>query len=143
MPLARYFTFVGSLLLALLFLADWYFPKLVAPPATAGVDKSIIRLQSAHKWPEATVFDTSLLTIVPPPALLIFAVQRPPQPVAQAEAPTQAFAMAIKETPAAGAERLKPARKQPGKRKTRLAHARTPHLASYEIGFRNVVPAGW
>ncbi len=143
MPLARYFTFVGGLLLALLFLADWYFPKLVAPPATAGVDKSIIRLHTAHKWPEATVFDTSLPTIVPPPAPLIFAVQRPPQPVARAEAPTQAFAMAIKEAPAAGAERLKPARKQRGQRKTRFANARTPHLASYETGFRSVMPAGW
>ena len=53
MPLVRYFTVAGSLLLALLFLADWYFPKLVAPPATAGVDKTIIRLHSAHRWPEA------------------------------------------------------------------------------------------
>jgi hypothetical protein len=64
MPLARYFTFVGSLLLALLFLADWYFPKLVAAPARAGVDKTIIRLHSAHKWPEAIVFDTTLPTLV-------------------------------------------------------------------------------
>jgi hypothetical protein len=143
MPLARYFTFAGSLLLALLFLADWYFPKLVVPPATAGVDKSIIRLHSAHRWPEATVYDTSLPTIVPPSTPLIFAVQRPPQPVAQAEAPTQAFAMAIKETPAAGTERLKPAGKQPGKRKTRFVNARSPQLASYEIGFRSVMPAGW
>jgi hypothetical protein len=142
MPLARYFTFAGSLLLALLFLADWYFPKLVAPPATAGVDKSIIRLHSAHKWPEATVYDTSLPTIVPPPAPLIFAVQRPPQPAAGAEAPTRAFAMAINDSPAA-AEHLKPARKLPGKRRTRFANARAPHLASYEFGARSIVPAGW
>jgi hypothetical protein len=73
MPLARYFAVVGSLLLTLLFLADWYFPKLVAAPATAGVDKTIIRRHSAHRWPEATVFDTTLRTIVPPPAPLIFA----------------------------------------------------------------------
>jgi hypothetical protein len=143
MPLARYFTFVGSLLLALLFLADWYFPKLVAPPATAGVDKTIIRLHTAHKWPEATVYDTSLPTIVPPPAPLILTMQRPPQPIAQAEAPAQAFAMAINEAPAAGAKSLKPARKQPGRRKAGYASARTPHLASYENGFRSPGPAGW
>lgn len=135
MLLARYFTVVGSVLLALLFLADWYFPKLVAPTATAGVDKTIIRLHSAHKWPEATVYDTSLPTIVPPPAPLIFAVQRPPQSVVQAEAPTQAFAMAIKESPPAGAKRLKPVQKQPGKRKTTFA--------SDETGFRFMAPAGW
>ena len=139
MPLIRYFTFAGSLLLALLFLADWYFPKLVASPATAGVDKSIIRLHSAHKWPEATVYDTSLPTIVPPPAPVILAVQRPPQPAEQAKPPTQAFAMAIKES--VGAERLTPART--GKRRTRFARTRTPQLAAYESGFRSVVPAGW
>ena len=137
MPLVRYFTFAGSLLLALLFLADWYFPKLVAPPATAGVDKSIIRLHSAHKWPEATVYDTSLPTIVPPPAPMILAVQRPPQPAAQTKAPMQAFAMAIKETPATASGRLKPARKQHGKR--RLADAPAPRFASF--GF--TPPAGW
>lgn len=143
MPLVRYFTVVGSLLLALLFLADWYFPKLIAAPATAGVDKSIIRLHSAHRWPEATVYDTSLPTIVPPPAPSMFAERRPPLPAAQPEAPTQAFAMAIKDTPATGAEHLKSARKQPGKRRTRVASAHIPHLASYEIGFRTAVPAGW
>ena len=140
MPLARYFTVAGSLLLALLFLADWYFPKLVVTPARAGVDKTIIRLHSAHKWPEATVFDTSLPTIVPPPSPLIVAQRRPP--AAKAEAPTQAYAMATTETPAAGAERLKPARKQPGKRR-KVANIRAPHIASYESGFRSVVPAGW
>jgi hypothetical protein len=31
------------------------------------VDKSIIRIKSAHKWPEPIVIDTSLPTIVPPP----------------------------------------------------------------------------
>jgi hypothetical protein len=31
------------------------------------VDKSIIRINSAHKWPEAIVIDTNLPTIVPPP----------------------------------------------------------------------------
>lgn len=143
MPLARYFAVTGSLLLALLFLADWYFPKLVAAPARAGVDKTIIRLHSAHKWPEATVFDTSLPTIVPPPSPLIVAQRQPPPSTAQLEAPTQAFAMAITESPAAGAERLKPARKQPGKRRTRVANPRAPHIASYELGFGSGVPAGW
>lgn len=33
----------------------------------ARVDKSIIRVESAHKWPERVVFDTNLPTIVPPP----------------------------------------------------------------------------
>jgi hypothetical protein len=69
-PLGRYFLFVGSLLLGMLFISDWYFPKASSAQSffrEARVDKSIIRIKSAHKWPEAIVIDTSLPTIVPPP----------------------------------------------------------------------------
>ena len=141
MPLARYFTFVGSLLLALLFLADWYFPKLVAPPATAGVDKTIIRLHSAHKWPEATVFDTSLPTIVPPPAAVV-ADRRPPAAIARP--PEQAFALALPEAMPVRAEPAPAPRKHIERRRVtdNAAHAR--RIASYEAsGFRIGPPAGW
>jgi len=95
MPIVRYFVFVGSLLLALLFLADWYYPQLVTAPARAEVDRTIIRLHTAHKWPEAIVFDTSLPTIVPPPPA---AVAENPAPPARAGAPRQAFALALPES---------------------------------------------
>lgn len=68
MPLGRYFASVGSVLLALLYLADWYLPRQDAMPAGADADRTVIRLHSAHKWPERIVIDTSLPTIVPPPA---------------------------------------------------------------------------
>jgi hypothetical protein len=70
MPLGRYFVFTGTLLLALLFLADWYMPHPAAPPVRAEVDRTVIRLHSGHKWPERIVIDTSLPTIVPPPAMI-------------------------------------------------------------------------
>ena len=66
MPIGRYFLFVGSVLLALLLLSDRYLPGHIAPSARADVDRSIIRVHSLHKWPEAVVYDTSLPTIVPP-----------------------------------------------------------------------------
>jgi hypothetical protein len=70
-PLIRYFVFVGSLLLAMLFVTEGYWADASSPsPAfshEARVDKSIIRIHSAHKWPEAIDIDTSLPTIVPPP----------------------------------------------------------------------------
>ena len=137
MPVARYFMFVGGALLALLFLIDAYVPSqaLVASHAAPSIDRNVVRIRSDAKLPERVVYDTSLPTIVPPPAPLIFAVQRLPQSVVQAEAPTQAFAMAIKESPPAGAKRLKPVQKQPGKRKTTFA--------SDETGFRFMAPAGW
>lgn len=68
MPVGRYFVFVGSVLLALLFLADRYLPPQIAPSVRSDVDRPVIRIHSRHKWPEAVVYDTSLPTIVPPVA---------------------------------------------------------------------------
>jgi hypothetical protein len=52
----------------MLFIADRYLPD---SPQTfirePQIDKSTIRIKSAHKWPERIVIDTSLPTIVPPP----------------------------------------------------------------------------
>lgn len=65
MPLARYFFYVGGVLLALLFVLDACVPK---PPVadTANANLTVIRIRSEQKWPERIVFDTSLRTIVPP-----------------------------------------------------------------------------
>jgi hypothetical protein len=67
MPLARYFFFVGAALLALLFVADAYLPKL---PVTAVADTAVetpmmLRIQSDRKWPERIVFDTSIPASIP------------------------------------------------------------------------------
>src|SRR4051794_108329 len=64
MPLARYLSFVGGVLLALLFILDACFPELpvVAKPK---VHPPVIRIYSDEKWPERVVYDTSLPTIVP------------------------------------------------------------------------------
>ena len=64
MPLARYFYFVGGVLLALLFILDARIPKL-AVSAKATVYPPVIRIYSDRKWPERIVYDTSLPTIVP------------------------------------------------------------------------------
>jgi hypothetical protein len=64
MPLARYFLYVGGVLLALLFIVDAYLPKFpVAAKATA--NSPVIRIVSDRKWPERIVYDTSLPTIIP------------------------------------------------------------------------------
>ena len=70
MPVARYFLFVGGVLLALLFGVDAFAPKEPAVSATAAVaapvENPTLRIRSDHKWPERVVYDTSLPTIVPP-----------------------------------------------------------------------------
>jgi hypothetical protein len=78
MPIGRYFVFVGSVLLALLFLADRNFPGQITPSARADVDRSVIRIQTRHKWPEAVVYDTSLPTIVPTAVAVAAFPERPP-----------------------------------------------------------------
>jgi hypothetical protein len=85
MPLARYFLFVGGVLLALLFIVDATLPKVTESVRTAvGPDKSIIRIHSDRKWPERLVFDTSLPTIVPASAAKADAVAPAPPIVAEA-----------------------------------------------------------
>jgi hypothetical protein len=64
MPLARYFSYVGGVLLALLLVLDAYLPK--APVVErADANLPVIRLHSDRKWPERVVYDTSLPTIIP------------------------------------------------------------------------------
>ena len=73
MPITRYLIFVGGTLAALLLIAGWCLPT---PPAMFAnqlvIDRSIIRIKSAHKWPEKVVLDTSQPTITP------LAVEEPP-----------------------------------------------------------------
>lgn len=69
MPLARYFLFVGGVLLALLFFANDFLPQLpMVQRAEAGPDRSILRIRSDKKWPERIVFDTSIPAVVAAPA---------------------------------------------------------------------------
>jgi len=77
----------------MLFIADWYLPSASSQTflREARVDKSIIRIKSAHKWPEPIVFDTSLPTIVPPPLLPVLAkapvINQPREALAQLNSP--------------------------------------------------------
>jgi hypothetical protein len=90
-PLGRYFAFVGSLLLVMLFIADWYLPSASSQTflREARVDKSMIRIKSAHKWPEPMVIDTNLPTIVPPLPVLAKApiINQPRDALAQLKSP--------------------------------------------------------
>jgi hypothetical protein len=80
MPLGRYFGFVGGLLLVLLFVADWYFPSVVSGKEAGGVDKTVVRIASAHRWPDRIVFDTNEPTIVLPPNIVPAEIPTPNSP---------------------------------------------------------------
>jgi hypothetical protein len=72
--MARYFMFVGCTLVTLLFIAGWFLPTPTTMFArqSVGIDRAVIRIKSAHKWPEKIVLDTNQPTIAPP------AVEEPP-----------------------------------------------------------------
>lgn len=67
MPIGRYIACVGTLLLVLLFVANWFLPQSLAQPAGDEINRPVIRIASVQQPPEQIVIDTSLPTIVPPP----------------------------------------------------------------------------
>ena len=89
MPVARYFLFVGGVLLALLLAINAFVPEqaVVASQAGPSVDKTVVRIRSDQKPPERVVYDTSLPTIVPPTAnVQVAAAPAPPAADASAQA---------------------------------------------------------
>ena len=89
MPVARYFLFVGGILLALLFALDAFAPQqmVVAGNAAPSINKTVVRIRSDQKLPERVVYDTSLPTIVPPAAATQIAAA--PAPAADVGAQAQ------------------------------------------------------
>jgi len=70
MPIARYIVWVGTSLLALLFVANWFLPAPLPEPAHEAIDKPVIRITSIQRPPERVVIDTNQPTIVPSPGLV-------------------------------------------------------------------------
>ena len=90
MPIGRYIAWVGTSLLALLFVADWYLPKPLPERAGDAINRPVIRIASVQQPPERIIIDTSQPTIVPPPTLFTDAAPSKPsrlQSYASAVAP--------------------------------------------------------
>jgi hypothetical protein len=67
MPVRRYIAWVGTTLLALLYLADWLLPKSLPELTSDAIAKPVIRIASVQQPPERIIIDTSQPTIMPPP----------------------------------------------------------------------------
>jgi hypothetical protein len=139
MPIRGYFVFVGGLLLAIILLIDWYTPQSATEATAASVDRTTIRIHSAHKWPSAVVFDTTQPTIVPP--VLAEAAPAKPTPAREALAMAQDSDVA---PAAAAAPAAAPAPPKRVRRHTRVARAPSARVASYEpFAFRPFFQSGW
>jgi hypothetical protein len=98
LPIARYFIFVGGTLAALLFIPGWLLPERPAMFAVQSVafDRAVIRIKSAHKWPEKVILDTNELTVKPSVIMYPPAVQPsipPPSDKAPAQSNLEAMAL--------------------------------------------------
>jgi len=81
MPIVRYMVWVGTSLLALLFVANWFLPELPREAAHEAIDKPVIRIASAQRPPDDVFIDTNQPTIVPPPMPLENAIPDAPSPL--------------------------------------------------------------
>jgi hypothetical protein len=127
MPVARYFLFVGGLLLALLFAFDAFAPQQVAVASNAApsIDKTVVRIRSDQKPPERVVYDTSLPTIVAPTAKTQIAAA-PPASVADATAQAQERDTFAQFVPAE-AKKLEKQPEPQAPRKRKIAKIRPAH----------------
>lgn len=134
MPFGRYFVFMSGVLVGLLFLADWYMPRPAAETNRAEVNKSIIRIHTLHRWPEAIAFDTSLPTIVPPHMMASETpASRPPRD-----------ALALLPQPAPAAARAVEVKAAVTKKRLRLARISSRRIAAYrEPTSADLFAAGW
>jgi len=137
MPVARYFLFVGGVLLALLLAVDALVPKqaVVASQATPSVDKTVVRIRSDQKPPERVVYDTSLPTIVPSQAVTAQAVvpaAAPTSPVADATAQARVRETFAQYVPA---EAKKPESQVPRKRKIAKNRPAPPTRVAQQSNF--------
>jgi hypothetical protein len=101
MPIGRYLAWVGTSLLALLFLADWVLPKSLPESTSEAIIKPVIRITSVQQLPERIIIDTSQPTTVVRPPLVQDADAIKPVPL-------QSYASAASSSTIADVDQEKP-----------------------------------
>jgi hypothetical protein len=120
MPVGRYVAWVGTSLLVLLLIVNWFLPQSLAEPTGDEINRPIIRIASIEQPPERIVIDTNLPTIVPPPTLIADAVPDEPPPQ------VQSYASLVPHTTVTGVEKKK---SKASKRQMKEVAAKQPPLA--------------
>jgi hypothetical protein len=131
MPIARYIAWVGTSLLTLLFVVNWFLPEYAAAPAPEASNRPIIRIASVQQPPERIVIDTSQPTIVPPPTLFVDTVADQSSPLVESYASATLPATVVKPDQ----KKRKVAKRKPPKvAPDQPASASTPAVASGNSG---------
>jgi hypothetical protein len=135
MPVARYFLYVGGVLLALLFVIDALVPgePVVASNGAPAIERPVVRISSTQKLPERVVYDTSLPIIVPATSNIQIAAPQPPALSAQSRV-RNTLAQFVPESGQAAPE---PKQMQaPKKRKIARVHSNPPAYAQMRFGWQ-------
>jgi hypothetical protein len=132
MPVARYFVFVGGVLLALLFISNAYLPP-SPETVTASADLPLIRIHSERKWPERIVFDTEIRPAAPVQTAKTEAVAPAPAPVVAEMSAKVRVRDAFAQLPfnpklAQSSDPKKPEPKLPPKRRVAKRHVAPPTM---------------
>lgn len=131
MPIGRYIAWVGTSLLVLLFVANWFLPQSLAKPTGDEVNRPVIRIASMQQPRERIVIDTNQPTVVPPPTLIAVAI--PDEPPAQ----VQSSASITSHAPATGVDKTKARAK---KRQVNEIAARKPASTRITVAANNSPP---
>jgi hypothetical protein len=134
---AKYFVFVGNVLLTLVLVADWFLPD---PPALfpdrSQIESLTIRIASTRKWPEKVVFDTSQPTITIQAAVVLPVEESPAAqavPREPGETPSMSTPLALPERKPSAPLVVSHRRRLEAKRKVaRRIRSRTPVTTGME-----------
>jgi hypothetical protein len=144
MPLvARYFVYVGGVLLALLFVIDACLPKLPVVEASDS-HMPVIRIYAQRQGPGPIVFDTNAVV----PAAPVVAAASVPRPAAVSDTTSSVRdALALASPPDTAkvqpADAKKAEGKQPPSRKVARRHTAPQHLAAPQPQFAWFGPRMW
>jgi hypothetical protein len=119
MPILRYIVWVGTSLLALLFVANWFLPEHPQEVAHEAIEKPVIRIASVQRPPDSVFIDTDQPTTVPPPMPSESVILDVPSPL-------QAYASVDPPPVTAGVDRKKP--KDLKKQRAKIATFQSPSV---------------
>jgi hypothetical protein len=124
MPILRYIVWVGTSLLALLFVANWFLPEPPQEAAHEAIEKPVIRIASVQRPPDSVFIDTDQPTTVPPPMPSESVIPDMPSSL-------QAFASVDPLPVTAGVERKKP--KDLKRQRAKVATFQSPSVRTHVV----------
>ena len=124
MPILRYIVWVGTSLLALLFVASWFLPEPPQEAVDEAIEKPVIRIATVERPPDPVFIDTDQPTTYLPPMPLESAIPDVPPPL-------EAYASVNPPPVTAGLDRKKP--KDLKRQRAKVATYQSPSVRTHVV----------